>query len=229
MEEDQLKSLLEQYGTSLTDEEALQKLRPEVVDQLRAHAAKQLWARRKPRLVRRTMLCLVPFAAAACIIWLVWPRAALLDQVVVAGDAKELFVRAAPAVPVQDEFWVGVEVTAPCWVYLVERTEAGELIAARPQASSDDYSVHVSDRAGLGPFRVVEANAPAGPSEVTHVIVIAVPDPIPIEALAENIPNHIALQGDEKEISTALDDLAKSLEEAHGWSARYQRVRTDSD
>lgn len=229
MDEDRLQSLLEQYGVGLTDEEALENLRPEVRDQLRAYAARHIQARQRARLVRRTILGLVPIAAAACIVWLLLPRDALLSRVVIAGDAQGLFVRAGPTAPVRDEFWIGIDVAATCWIHLIERTAAGELIVIRPQASSDDYSVNVSDRVGLGPFRVIEANAPAGPSRVTHVLVIAASQPASGETLAGAVPDHLAAGEDEGRIAAALDALAESLEQDHGWSVHYKRVSSVPD
>ena len=229
MDADQLQSLLERYGDGLTDEEALEKLRPEVRDQLRAYAARHIQARQRARFVRRTLLGLIPIAAAACILWLLLAAEVLLSRVVVAGEARELFVRAGPTAPVRDEFWVGIEVAAPCWIHLLERTAAGELIAIRPQASSDDYSVNVSDRVALGPFRVIEPNAPAGPSRVTHVLVIAASQAVSGETLAGAVPDHLAADEDEEKVAAALDGLAETLEQDHGWSVRYQRVGSISD
>ena len=229
MDADQLQNLLERYGDGLTDREVLEKLRPEVREQLRAYAVTKIQRRQRARLVRRTLLGLIPIAAAACIVLLFWPQAALLNRVVVAGEEQELFARHGPTAPVHEEFWVGIDVAIPCWIHLVERTVAGELITIGPQASSDEVSVRVSARAAFGPFSIIERNAPAGPSKVTHVLVIAASKPLPEETLAEVIPNYLAVDGDQEEIAAALAALAEALETDRGWSVRSKRVDSVSD
>lgn len=223
MEEEQLDHLLERYSASLTDAEAFDELTPELRERLRAYAVRGLHIRARARLLRGAVFVLGSLAAVACIVWLLLPREAMLSLVTVAGDPDSLFTRAGVA-PIQDRFWIGAVVERPCWIHIVQRTAAGDLIAARPSASSDDYGVHVSDRVQLGSFRVIEPNAPSEAGRLTHVLIVAAPQALSGEMLDTVFPEQLAPDKSEAEVEAKLDELVRSLRQKHGWEVRHRKI-----
>ena len=228
MEEEQLDHLFERYSADLTDEEAFERLSPEARGHLGGYAVHRMRHGMRNRFLWRVVFGAVPVAAAACVVWLVLPKEAMLGMVTVAGDPADLFKRAGGA-EVHDRFWIGIGVKEPCWIHIVERTARGNLVVLRPHPSSDEYAVRAPDRVQLGPFRTMEPNAPSGPSQVTHIMVIAASQALSGDILATSVQDQLAPGRSAGDIAAALAQLAASLKRQHGWEVLSQEVNTSSE
>lgn len=205
-----VEKLLQRYADTLPDAEALARVRPELSGKTGVRRGIASPDGRR-RILRLGLLGGATMSLAAVLLFLLLPRADLTLSVSVAASPSDLFVRRGESGPLRDQFWIGVQVGSPCWIHLIQRTENGYLVIARPERSTDRYAYRVGGRAELGPFKVVETNTPAGPSALTHLMVVAAKHEISSEVIAGAMPDFIAVGGNREQVFHELDRLANTL------------------
>mgnify|MGYP001571871801 CR=1 FL=1 len=216
MDSRDVEKLLQRYADALPDADAMARMRPEVKEKL---AGRPESARRRMvhRYLKLGLFGGIPLSIAAVLLFLLTPGADLGLSVSIAGRPSDLFVRRVEQAPLHDQFWVGIRVRTPSWVHLIERTENGYLVISRPQRTTDRYAYHVSGRAELGPFSLVEANTPTGPSALTHLLVVASEGELSGERLADAVPDRIAVNESDEKILRELYELANILRRQFNW------------